>query len=149
MLMHTLHGELAVAWSELKTSFMLLVRFSNHLLCARYLQCPHFGSSAVILNEFAQNCELFLFFLVEKPTQGMEKIIAVKKNSAEKSSNLPHIYLNHSSCSADLDYHGTQVVGGDLELADMSDSDTRSVDLLIDDIDGYERISRSFPKVSI
>lgn len=86
---------------------------------------------------------------VEKPTQGMEKIIAVKKNSAEKSSNLPHIYLNHSSCSADLDYHGTQVVGGDLELADMSDSDTRSVDLLIDDIDGYERISRSFPKVSI
>ena len=79
----------------------------------------------------------------------MEKIIAVKKNSAEKSSNLPHIYLNHSSCSADLDDRGPQAVGGDLELADMSDSDTRSVDLLIDDIDGYERTSRSFPKVSI
>ena len=94
MLMYTLHGELAVAWSELKTSFMSLVRFSNHLLCARYLQCPHFGSSAVILNELAQNCELFFFFLVEKSTQGMEKIIAVKKNSEEKSSNLPHIYLN-------------------------------------------------------
>lgn len=86
---------------------------------------------------------------VEKSTQGMEKIIAVKKNSAEKSSNLRHIYLNHSSCSADLDDRGTQAVGGDLELADMSDSDTRSVDLLIDDIDGYERTSRSFPKVSI
>ena len=127
---------------------MLLVRFRNHLLCARYLQCPHFGSSALILNELAQNCEL-LFFVVEKSTQGMEKIIAVKKNSAEKSSNLPHIYLNHSSCSADLDDRGTQAVGGDLELADMSDSDTRSVDLLIDDIDSYERTSRSFPKVSI
>ena len=90
----------------------------------------------------------FSFFLVEKSTQGMEKIIAVKKNSEEKSSNLPYIYLNHSSCSADLDDLGTQVVGGDLKLADMSDTDTRSVDLLIDDIDGYERTSRSFPKVS-
>ena len=126
---------------------MLLVRFSNHLLCARYLQCPHFGSSAVILNELAQNCELF--FLVEKSTQGMEKIIAIKKNSAEKSSNLPHIHLNHSSCSAELDDPETQAAGSDLVLADMSDSDTRSVDLLIDDIDGYESTSRSFPKVSI
>ena len=126
---------------------MLLVRFSNHLLCGRYLQCPHFGSSAVILNELAQNCELF--FLVEKSTQGMEKIIAIKKNSAEKSSNLPHIHLNHSSCSAELDDPETQAAGSDLVLADMSDSDTRSVDLLIDDIDGYESTSRSFPKVSI
>ena len=126
---------------------MLLVRFSNHLLCARYLQCPHFGSSAVILNELAQNCELF--FLVEKSTQGMEKIIAIKKNSAEKSSNLPRIHLNHSSCSAELDDPETQAAGSDLVLADMSDSDTRSVDLLIDDIDGYESTSRSFPKVSI
>ena len=124
---------------------MLLVRYSNHLLCARYLQCPHFGSSGVILNELAQNCELF--FLVEKSTQGMEKTIAVKKNSAEKSSNLPHIYLHHSSCSADLDDPETQAAGSDLVLADMSDSDARSVDLLIDDID--ESTSRSFPKVSI
>ena len=127
---------------------MLLVRYSNHLLCARYLQCPHFGSSGVILNELAQNCAHF-FFLVEKSTEGMENTITVKKNSAEKSNNLPHIYLNHSSCSADLDDPETQAAGSDLVLADMSDSDTRSVDLLIDDIDGCESTSRSFPKVSI
>ena len=89
------------------------------------------------------------FFLVEKSTQGMDKIIAIKKNSAEKSTNLPHIHLNHSSCSADLDDPETQAAGSDLVLADMSDSDTRSVDLLIDDIDVYESTSRSFPKVSI
>ena len=79
----------------------------------------------------------------------MEKIIAIKKNSAEKSSNLPHMHLNHSWCSADLDDPETQAAGSDLVLADMSDSDTRSVNLLIDDIDGYESTSRSFPKVSM
>ena len=92
---------------------------------------------------------LFFFFSVEKSTQGMEKIIAVKKNSAEKSSNLPHMYLKHCSCSADLDEPETQSVGSDLVLAYMSDSDTRSVDLLLEDVDGYESTSRSFPKVSI
>ena len=66
-----------------------------------------------------------------------------------KSSNLPHIHLNHSWCSADLDDPETQADGSDLVLADISDSDTRSVDLLIDDIDGNESTSRSFPKVSM
>ena len=69
----------------------------------------------MILNELAQNCELF--FGVENSTQGMEKIIAIKKNSAEKSSTLPHIHLNHSSCSADLDDPETQAAGSDLVLA--------------------------------
>ena len=148
MLMYTLHGELAVAWSELKTSLMSLVRFSNHLLCARYLQCPHFGSSALILNELAQNCELFFFFFSGEVHTGNGKNNRCQKELRRKIQQSSHIYLNHSSCSADLDDLGTQVVGGDLKLADMSDSDTRSVDLLIDDIDGYERTSRSFPKVS-
>ena len=101
----------------------------------------------MILNELAQNWELF--FLVEKSTQGMEKMTAIKKNSAEKSSNFPHLHLNHSLCSADLDDPETQAAGSDLVLADISDSDTRSVDLLIGDIDAYESTSRSFPKVSI
>lgn len=81
----------------------------------------------------------------------MEKIIVANSQTVE--SNLPHRvpYRNlelSADSTADSDDVDTASVGSDLVLADMSDSDTRSVDFLLDDYD-FETSSRNFPKVSV
>lgn len=50
--------------------------------------------------------------------------------------------------TADPDDMDTVSVGSDLVLADMSDSDTRSVDFLLDEYD-LASTSRGIPKVSV
>ena len=62
---------------------------------------------------------------------------------------LPYRHLEHSSeNTADPDDLDSVSVASDLVLADMSDSDTRSVDFLLDDF-GFDSMPRSIPKVSI
>ena len=70
-------------------------------------------------------------------------------NNPTMVPTLPYRHLEHSSEStADPDDLDSASVGSDLVLADMSDSDTRSVDFLLDDY-GFDSASRGFPKVSI
>lgn len=83
----------------------------------------------------------------KKPTERVEKITVT--NNPSMPPTLPYRHLEHSSEStADPDDLDSVSVASDLVLADMSDSDTRSVDFLLDDF-GFDSMSRSIPKVSI
>ena len=71
-------------------------------------------------------------------------------NRGAAPSVVPYSHLEHgpSESTADPDDMDTGSMGSDLVLADMSDSDTRSVDFLLDDF-GCVDTSRGFPKVSV
>lgn len=72
-------------------------------------------------------------------------------NSQTVEPHVPHRvpYRNlELSASITADSDDLDTVGSDLVLADMSDSDTRSVDFLLDDYD-FQTLSRNFPKVSV
>lgn len=81
----------------------------------------------------------------------MEKITVANSQTVEP--HVPHRvpYRNlelSADITADSDDLDNVSVGSDLVLADMSDSDTRSVDFLLDDYD-FQTSSRNFPKVSV
>ena len=90
------------------------------------------------------------FFSVKKnQTERVEKI-TVSDNRATAPS-VPYYQLEPapSESAADGDDDDIDSVGSDLVLADMSDSDTRSVDFLLDDYGEVTSTSRGFPKVSV
>ena len=85
--------------------------------------------------------------LVKKPTERVEKITVT--NSQAAAPSIPYSHLESSTDStADQDGLDAASIGSDLVLADMSDSDTRSVDFLLDEY-GCVDTSRGIPKVSV
>ena len=84
----------------------------------------------------------------------MEKInvaTSAKTGSHLTAPSVPYSHLARgpSASTADPDDDlDTVSMGSDLVLADMSDSDTRSVDFLLDDY-GCVSTSYGFPKVSV
>ncbi|CAH3029489.1 unnamed protein product [Porites evermanni] len=88
----------------------------------------------------------------KKPTERhMEKITVANSQTVEPHVPLRVPYRNlelSADITADSDDLDNVSVGSDLVLADMSDSDTRSVDFLLDDYD-FQTSSRNFPKVSV
>ena len=76
----------------------------------------------------------------------MEKIIVSENRATIPSVPYSHLEPAPSESTADDDMDS---IGSDLVLADMSDSDTRSVDFLLDDFGEVTSTSRGFPKVSV
>lgn len=89
------------------------------------------------------------FFSVKKNQSERVERITVSDNRAAAPS-VPYSHLepapSESTAGADDDIDS---IGSDLVLADMSDSDTCSVDFLLDDDDEVTSTSRGFPKVSV
>lgn len=79
----------------------------------------------------------------------MERITVSDNRAAAPSVPYSHLDPAPSENSAGAD-DDIDSIGSDLVLADMSDSDTRSVDFLLDDYDEeVTSTSRGFPKVSV
>lgn len=80
----------------------------------------------------------------------MEKITVSGNRATAPSVPYSHLERAPSESTADADDDIDSVsMGSDLVLADMSDSDTRSVDFLLDDYGYVTSTSRGFPKVSV
>lgn len=98
------------------------------------------------------HCELVMivsFFSVKKnQTERVEKITVSDNRATMPSVPYSHLEPAPSESTADPD-DDVDSIGSDLVLADMSDSDTRSVDFLLDDYDEVTSTSRGFPKVSV
>ena len=89
------------------------------------------------------------FFSVKKnQTERVEKITVSDNRATMPSVPYSHLEPAPSESTADPD-DDVDSIGSDLVLADMSDSDTRSVDLLLDDYGEVTSTSRGFPKVSV
>ena len=85
----------------------------------------------------------------KKQTERVEKITVTDNRATAPSIPYCHLEYAPSESTADPDDDmDTESIGSDLVLADMSDSDTRSVDFLLDDY-GCVSASRGFPKVSV
>lgn len=100
------------------------------------------------------HCELktiISFFSVKKTqTERVEKITVSGNRATAPSVPYSHLERAPSESTADADDDIDSVsMGSDLVLADMSDSDTRSVDFLLDDYGYVTSTSRGFPKVSV
>ena len=92
--------------------------------------------------------KVHFFSVKKKPTDRVEKITVAADNPSLGPA-IPYSHLERSSAStADPDDLDTASIGSDLVLADMSDSDTRSVDFLLDEY-GCVTTSHSFPQVSV
>lgn len=95
-----------------------------------------------------------LFPVKKSQTEKVEKInvttsTATGNRATALSVPYSHLGRGTSESTADPDDDmDTESIGSDLVLADMSDSDTRSVDFLLDDY-GCVSTSRGFPKVSV
>jgi len=98
------------------------------------------------------HCELMTivsFFSVKKnQTERVEKITVSDNRATIPSVPYSHLEPAPSESTADAD-DDMDSIGSDLVLADMSDSDTRSVDFLLDDYGEVTSTSRGFPKVSV
>lgn len=95
-----------------------------------------------------------LFSVKKSQTERVEKInvctpVATGNTGTALSVPYNHLERGPSEDTADPDDDmDNESMGTDLVLADMSDSDTRSVDFLLDDY-GSVSTSRGFPKVSV
>ena len=97
------------------------------------------------------HCEpmIISFFSVKKnQTERVEKITVSDNRAIMPTGPYSHLEPAPSESTADGD-DDVDSIGSDLVLADMSDSDTRSVDLLLNDYGEVTSASRGFPKVSV
>ena len=90
--------------------------------------------------------DTLLFSVKKNQTKRVEKIIVSENRATIPSVPYSHLEPAPSESTADDDMDS---IGSDLVLADMSDSDTRSVDFLLDDFGEVTSTSRGFPKVSV